>query len=127
MDNFNFSITAWHRLPEWVALCMGEDSAAVGWSLHNHEGEHFIRFYWTTPNALPGGGHYHPLPARADADMVSALAMVRLVADDTRPLYGPEPDHDGSNARGFHIRKPGRDAGYEPLLDILPVWATFGK
>ena len=47
-----------------------------------------------------------------------------------RADYGPEPDHDGHNQKGFRVfnEQWGHVAGYcYAIVGIQPAWAMYGK
>jgi hypothetical protein len=43
--------------------------------------------------------------------------------------YGPEPDHDGSNHKGYRVYAAsyGMGESYRALVVVEPRWAEFGK
>jgi hypothetical protein len=44
--------------------------------------------------------------------------------------YGREPDHDGSNGKGWRLYNEGWghvDGQWEAIIAVTPVWACYGK
>lgn len=66
------------------------------------------------------------LPFKLDADGASDFARRWLEEAD----YGREPDHDGSNGKGWRIYNEGWghvDNDHYGVIAVTPVWAMYGK
>jgi hypothetical protein len=40
--------------------------------------------------------------------------------------YGPQPDHDGHNGKGWRLHSGQIDGEWQTLLAVEPVWAEYG-
>lgn len=66
------------------------------------------------------------LPSPIDAAGSCELAWNWLMEQD----YGPEPDQDGDNEKGFRVycNHWGHVEGYHyAIIGIVPAWAMYGK
>ena len=126
LDNYHFDITDVTELHGWIKRCVsGGWRSAVGWSMHDDDKGQRIVFYWCKPNPNKVNG-YTPLPFRAGHEQIAMIAEGWLESIE----YPPEPDHDGSNGKGFRIFN--EDWGHvdnneEAFLAVSPVWAMYGK
>lgn len=83
-------------------------------------------FYW---HAVSGA---HPLPVALDAEGASELAIAWL-RDRPVAAYGPEPDHDGDNCKGFRISNggpsitTGKERERYAIVAISPEWIEYHK
>lgn len=78
-------------------------------------------FMWTD-----GGREAVKLPFELDAEATTDFAARWLAEQDC----GREPDHDGSNGRGWRAYCEGWghvDGEYQGFLAVTPVWAMYGK
>jgi len=67
-----------------------------------------------------------PFPFKMDAAACAEFASRWLAEAD----YGPEPDHDGSNGRGWRLYNESWghiDEEYSAIIAVAPNWAWFGK
>ena len=98
-DNYRFDVTDDFRDPErigqWVELCMGSQEA-VGWAIDKRGEQERMVFYWNEPD----GDAFNKFPFKGKAKQVAMLATWWLHDEAT---YPEQPDHDGSNNRGFRI------------------------
>lgn len=81
--------------------------------------------YWTEPSETINKG-YVPLPYRMSAEEVSHLAYGWLLRQD----YGEEPDHDGSNGRGFAVYNESWEQvahEWQAMCAVSPQWAWYPK
>lgn len=79
-------------------------------------------FYWSEPS----GRAVHPLPFPMKWKEAAEFAWGWLKNQD----YGEQPDHDGSNGKGFAVYDEawGRVGGkWEAICAISPQWAWYGK
>ncbi len=68
----------------------------------------------------------HPLPAKLGPEAVEPFVRAWLDGAD----YGPQPDHDGDNGKGFRVYNEawGHVAGDNgAFVAIEPVWLMHGK
>jgi hypothetical protein len=94
---------------EWFGAGTNRKALVLFWQEEKREGLDVQRF--------PA-----PLTSAKAADMVSEW----LAEAD----YGPQPDHDGSNDRGFRIYCDfwGHFEGsHYAIVGIVPAWAMYGK
>ena len=131
-DNFSFTIEAGLEcLPHAIALAYTEVSnpnseyGVNGWyEVDSETGGRFLVLTRTkfssappTVNALP-----HPI----SEDQAVALIKGWLEQQD----YGPEPDQDGSNGKGFkawldYWGNIGND--HASIIAVAPSWSMYGK
>ena len=132
MDNYRFDVTdrfdevdKGERLRAWIEICSGSQFA-TGWAvLPGKDGRPSrLVFYWRESD---DDVEVHPFPFQAAAgETMASFAFNWLAQVD----YGPEPDHDGSNARGYRVfneawgRLGDDDAAF---LAVEPAWALIGK
>ena len=91
-------------------------------------GTPFLSLLWATPDRVEG-----PLPLIApmtDAGAIRQQLQAWLLTVD----YGKEPDHDGSNGKGYHlvgdaplISGYGNPWGFYSVLTIYPKWIEYHK
>lgn len=81
-------------------------------------------FYWTDPEDK---NDYHEFPTEMDAEGATKIAMDWL---NKKGTFGDEPDHDGSNHKGFYLfcNTWGHVLGsHYGMVAIGPAWAMAGK
>ncbi len=81
-------------------------------------------FYWSEPEK---GKDYNKFPVPLKAEAAAKVAMEWLVENGE---YGDEPDHDGSNHKGFYLfcNTWGHVMGsHYGVVGIGPAWAEVGK
>lgn len=82
-------------------------------------------FYWYTPGQQIGD--VIPLAAPHSVEDCAALASIWLARSAE---YGPQPDHDGSNGRGWRVFNEmwGHVFGsWAAIVAVAPRWAMYGK
>lgn len=80
----------------------------------------FLVFAWHAEDKM------YPFPAEIGADLAADFAWAWLTKQD----YGVEPDHDGSNEKGFILfNESWGHVGGCPysFIAIGPAWAMLGK
>jgi len=119
MDNFKIDITSDGREGFDLAMQIAFQGRikAIGWKEVADKG---IMLYWTKADGI------NLLPVPLDAAGSSDLVWLWLGGQD----YGKEPDHDGSNGRGWRIyneqwRRVNNE--WEAFIAIKPAWAMYGK
>lgn len=124
MDNFQFDITSDGNLEQWLTLCMSHNRRSVGYIVDKRvSGPDRLIFFWTEPEA---NERINVFPGSADAKLLSAIIQSWL---DEVP-YGGQPDHDGSNKKGFRLYNEawGHIGSHrEAFLAVEPAWALYGK
>lgn len=121
MDNFRIDITA--EMQETLL-----DALTIAFR-HNHGP---ARGYRVTPE---NGLIFLWLPVESNPKDVVARMTVSEAADFAwqwlqEQDYGPQPDHDGDNERGFRIYCEGWGYvanDYRAICAVQPKWAMFGK
>lgn len=119
MDNFRFDVThdSEEALKHVLAIAFDGHAKAIGYRQDKDKG---LVLYWTErPEMIP-------LPFKIDAEAARVVVMGWLAEQD----YGKDPDHDGSNKRGWRAYNEawGRIGDdYGAFLAVQPVWATYGK
>jgi len=80
-------------------------------------------FFWSA-TGLPGGAAVLPFEMPLPEAAAFAEGWLRQAE------YGPQPDHDGSNGKGWRVFNEawGHVGGYwQALLAVQPAWAWYGK
>lgn len=81
-----------------------------------------IMLYWTDKDVKD----LNRFPAVMGVDQLETVIKAWLDA----LMYGPEPDHDGSNSKGWHVynERYGRvNDEWQTFAAIEPVWLEYGK
>lgn len=83
---------------------------------------------WWTDSGLPADvqATLHPILG-SSVDIVGAMVHAWLTGEAT---YPPEPDHDGSNGRGWRVSNGdwGHAVGrWQACIEVEPRWAMYGK
>lgn len=79
--------------------------------------------FWTAPHGCP---EFTKFPSPLTADDLSRIVMAWLESAD----YGAEPDHDGSNEKGWRVYNDGWAQvaqRWEAKLAVQPKWMMAGK
>jgi hypothetical protein len=123
MDNNHISIT-WEgeeRFRNILSLILDQRKGKTGKIEHYCiDPDYGMIFFWTDCTIS------QPMPYPMKVDAAVQFAWNWLQTAD----YGPEPDHDGSNGRGWRIfnetwgHVKGEWAG---ICAIQPAWAMYGK
>ena len=118
MDNFKFDMVA-----------EGKDTLKVALSLFNPPGNKVCGYstdgrklvlYWSESSKAI------MLPFKMTLEQAADFAYGWLEQAD----YGPEPDHDGDNGKGWHLYCDDWghvDNDHYAFAAIKPVWAMYGK
>lgn len=130
MDNFRFHVTSQGDDNFVTTFQLAIDLA--GFSKVTHYGldpGRGLALFWDEPKdgRLPKSAVVQPLPYQMDKGALVAFVAGWLRAAD----YGREPDHDGSNGKGWTIYTDdswglvwGSPYG---IIAIKPTWALYGK
>lgn len=122
MDNFKVNIYADGEATLRIALALFGHRKTIGWCVRTvNKRPRLILFWDGTDNSAMTS-----LPAPLGTNGTADLVLNWLQHAD----YGPEPDHDGSNGRGFHIWCDdwGRvEEMWQAFVAIEPEWAMYGK
>jgi hypothetical protein len=128
-DNFHFYIRAWdgHHDFNMLELCLKVAMAGATATYWSSDGKCLI-LYWHEPERMgPEWPAIHPFLAPLDYKAAEAVVRSWLKTAD----HGPEPDHDGSNSKGWRIFN---DAGWNQvggcnygICGIEPAWLMHGK
>lgn len=122
-DNFHFDLTgvALSKCLD-IAFSHAPGNKAKGWVELPTEDEKCKRLvlFWTNDKVMT------PLPALMDAEAAEPFVRAWLAEQD----YGPEPDHDGDNEKGWRAYCEGWGhvaSKYAAFIAIEPVWLMYGK
>lgn len=126
MDNFHIDVTSEGRaefdVVLGIAVAHAPGAKAVAYCFHPEKG---LVLLWTNRLSL-AGSEVRQLPYPMKADAVRDFVWHWLQETD----YGQEPDHDGSNGRGWRIYNEAWGHVAEDsaaFVAIQPVWAMYGK
>lgn len=118
-DNFRFDITG-APLDQCldIAIIGAPGKKVVGWSVDT-DGRRLVLYWSTSPRATP-----LPAPLKGEA----LLGFVKSWLESVN--YDSEPDHDGSNSRGWRVYNENwGHIGNDPyaFAAIEPAWLMHGK
>lgn len=118
-DNFQFDITG-APLKQCldIAILGAPGKKVVGWRVD--EKPNRLVLYWSNNEGAT------PLPAPLSGEALLGFVQAWLESVE----YGSEPDHDGSNSRGWRVYNEqwGQVAGnFYAFAAIEPVWLMHGK
>lgn len=118
MDNFQIDITSEGALDAAMRLAFqSERQRAVGYRIDPEKG---IVLYQYESAVMT------PFPFKMDAAGAADFVKRWLAEAD----YGPEPDHDGHNEKGWRLYNEawGHVGGdYKAFVAVKPAWAMYGK
>ena len=121
IDNFHIDITCQGSKPMLLALeiaftnCPG--NKAIGYRVIKDKG---LVLYWTEADNVT------PFLSKMTFSEVEPLVQGWLKEQD----YGEQPDHDGSNGKGWHVYNEAWghvNNEWEAFVAIEPAWAMYGK
>lgn len=134
-DNFHFDLTG-VSLPLCLQVAFAGRRKATGWAEvpipTEAEGSPAkiwgagrgtpkrLVFYWVAAEGVT------PFPVPMTAEGVEPIVRAWLETAQ----YGPEPDHDGDNDKGFRVYNEawGHVGGmYQAFVAIEPIWLMAGK
>lgn len=127
MDNFSFKITS-EGDPEFRrALALAFNLKCCAKVTHFAiTPKYGLVFFWHTPGKLPDDASAHLLPyPMHDEELINFAAGWLRSAD-----YGPQPNHDGDNGKGWTIYNEAWGHVMESpyaVIAIKPAWAMYGK
>lgn len=134
LDNFHVDITSEGSLADVMKIAFGKYRQAEGYLVSPEKG---LVFFWLAAHETAVG--LVKLPFKMSAANAAIFAEQWLSQTD----YGPEPDHDGDNGRGWRVYNeawgrvnappmkdypnlPSEDWTYS-FIAVQPVWAMYGK
>lgn len=128
MDNFRFDITAGgdKTFKDAMNLAFLQNSkGAKFWAVRPADGTKPLRmvFYWTDSD---GAKDVLPFGFTMDPVGCAEFALRWLAEAD----YGPQPDHDGDNSKGWRIYNEGWghvDGHWSAIVAVTPSWSMHGK
>lgn len=123
MDNLHIDVTSEGNdsLRLVMMLAFRRNTKATHYAVTE---KHGLLLFWMNPGQT--SLEVKSLPFKLDAEGAADFAQRWLAEAD----YGKEPDHDGSNGRGWRISTDnwGRGGGYDyGIVAIQPAWAMYGK
>lgn len=118
----NFTIEVWSEGKKDFSMAMGialKHSKCVGYRIDKEKG---LVLMWTKRD-IP---EYVALPYEMNLEQIIEFAWGWLQAT---PPEGNQPDHDGSNGRGFKMITNGwgQVDSWQEFIAIKPIWAMYGK
>lgn len=123
MDNFRIDITCRGDQPLEKTLILAFDQQkAVGYLITPNSGLVFLHSMAQSEFKLGSAA----FPFKMDAIGAADFARRWLAEQD----YGPQPDHDGSNTKGWRVYNEmwGHvDGMWTAICAVQPVWAWHGK
>lgn len=117
MDNFRIDVTAEGDDRLRAVLALFDHDTVVGYQA---DGRRRLVFYWTDSEKATA------LPFPMTMEQAADFAIGWLEHAD----YGDEPDHDGSNGKGWRIYNEDWghvDGDWSAFVAIEPAWAMYGK
>lgn len=123
MDNFKIDVVCEgaERLKPALEIAFGKHKA-THYTVHNKA----LVFFWTEPKSIRKDVVVHVLPFSLTKEAAPAFVNEWLKQQD----YGKEPDHDGSNSKGWRVFNESWGQVFnwwEAFVAIEPVWAMYGK
>lgn len=119
MDNFHIDLTSQGDLTKAMEIAFA--GAPGGKAEAYRINDKGLVFYWHSDAGTTS------LPFKLDAAGAADFARRWLAEQD----YGPEPNHDGDNGRGWRLYNEswGRvdDCGSYSFVAVKPEWAMYGK
>ena len=102
-----------------VAMSLARHDKVVGYAVSRERNK--ITFFWAAcPECVP-------FPSPLSLEEAAGIAFTWLKTVD----YGPEPGHDGHNAKGWrcYTDAGGRVDGYgfQSFVAVVPHWEMYGK
>lgn len=120
MDNFHLDFTSdrHQAFLDAFGLLRDRSSKVVGYK--HDKAKNRLVLYWAADE--PG---VTELPFPMDLHEAALFAWGWLGHAE----YGPEPDHDGSNHKGYRVYADhyGLGESWKALVSVEPRWAEFGK
>lgn len=119
-DNFSLSVTSGRpsHLKAAIQMAMDIHTSVVGWAVVPTRG--FV-LYWSHAEGI----HQFPVPLKNVETLVGFVRDWLELQD-----YGAQPDHDGSNSKGFTVYNEswGHVNGqWQAFVAIKPEWMIHGK
>jgi hypothetical protein len=125
MDNFHIDVTS--NNPDLLSKVMeigfsNNSKKAVGYVIRDNT----MIFLWSGYENLPDAVMFpFQMDYNGAADFVS-----RWLASLNVDAYGPEPDHDGHNSKGWRVFNEAWGHVYgirAAMVGVKPTWAWHGK
>jgi hypothetical protein len=127
MDNFSIDITCQGKASLALAIQIVSSfrKIAVAYRIHPEKG---MILYWSKPDK-GASADIVALPFAHESEAITNLVWGWLNSKECTPI-GPEPDHDGSNGRGWHLYNESWghvDNDWRAFIAVRPAWAQYGK
>lgn len=130
MDNFELKVVSEGKDTLLLAMRLAfiEYEKASHWRVDDEKG---MILYWSVSDSpFTGKEQIKPFITPLNAEQITEQVWLWLEGADIEKYDGPEPDHDGSNGRGFclYTEEWGKigDEDYA-FVAIKPTWAMYGK
>jgi hypothetical protein len=118
VDNLRVDVTSEGRELLALVLALFGRRHAEGYKL---DGKRFV-LYWS----LTSTAAVTPFPFKMTIPQLADFVLGWLSEAD----YGPEPDHDGDNGKGWRCYNEGWGhigGEWQAFAAVEPVWAMYGK
>jgi len=127
MDNFRFHVTSEGDARFDATLRLALTLAGRKVTHYATDPKRGLALFWSNPCDRPSDITAHPLPYPMDQDALVAFVVGWLRTAD----YGLQPDHDGSNGKGWTIYTDeswGHVWGsFYGVIAVKTTWAMYGK
>ena len=124
MDNFQVKVVSYgdDHLEAAICLCLNENDRVQAWSINEDAPWQLCLFGWVSDSDKE---KVTRLPSPMDRKTIIAFVKGWL----REQSYLKEPDHDGSNSKGFTVTNGAKDgwASHGLVLTVEPCWAMHGK
>lgn len=123
MDNFEVKVVSYgeDHLEDAICLCLNKKDKVEAWAINPEKPNQLWLLQWVGSSDKD----VHPFPCKMDRKATIEFVKGWLREQD----YGREPDHDGSNSKGFTVTNGSTMNIWtmNRILTVEPSWAMHGK
>jgi hypothetical protein len=130
MDNFRFDITGNGDIDLAMQVAFSHQSKACWWRTDTVEGynkRRIPRLVLSWMSSESPGPEWHPFVTPVGWEEAATVVRGWLTTAD----YGPRPDHDGDNGKGWRVYNDAwghvEPYHYKAFVAVEPRWAMYGK